>query len=225
MKTDDPYVLGILLQEAYVRYDLADYVTAQPILAKLIDAGKTGTPMINKTDPTTHEMVDVYNVQYWESMYKLMRCNIEIAKMTPPPSTIKNPQNLVVEVKAKLKDLYTYYPKPGGDLWFAPYEELRTQLIPDWKVPTTELTGATTKPATAPAPSISAAKQYRFGDPAVSSIAGVSNVVEPLPATPAKVIQAPRPWATATLLLLAGLLLCTTITVAYVLKPKPKPRH
>jgi hypothetical protein len=145
---DDPQLLGAELTLALLYYDLGEYVKAQVKLAPLVRDGKTGRPLISVQDKVTGETTEVENKQYWESMAKLMRCNVEIAKI---PNAVKDPKALVDETKSKVSEFYTLWLKPGGEAWFDEFEKLRVELLgAEWKPKTLAEMTSGTQPATRP---------------------------------------------------------------------------
>src|SRR5262249_3399811 len=106
-----------------------------------------GKPMVESQGPDGTRMVP--NNAYWEAMYKLLRCNVELARQNTP-----NTSQLVDDTRLKLKQLYITWPEPGGARWSAQFDSLRRELLPAWSPPVLSEDSAAspaTAPATAPA--------------------------------------------------------------------------
>lgn len=116
----DPVVsLGL----AQVAYDLGDYRTAQPLLTRLIADRRLGPPKILRGD----DLVD--NDQYWEAMYKLFRSNLALAESDPQYA------NLREETRQRLAQFYVMQGESvGGQRWGEAFNQLRKELLPDFKI-------------------------------------------------------------------------------------------
>jgi tetratricopeptide (TPR) repeat protein len=123
----DPAVtLGI----ARAEFDLGDFRAAQPLFARLLADKKLGTEQ-KLVDGELEE-----NELFWESTYKLLFCNVELAKADA------NGAALLDETRRALRFLYIKNgPATGGRKWHAEFESLRQRIIPDFKVE--QLTPAT----------------------------------------------------------------------------------
>jgi hypothetical protein len=108
---------------ARVDFDLGDYKAAQPLFGRLLADRKLGT----ERKLVDGELVD--NDLFWESTYKLFRCNVELAKADGG-----NPA-LLDETRRALRFLYIKNgPTTGGRKWHKEFEALRQQIVPDFKL-------------------------------------------------------------------------------------------
>jgi hypothetical protein len=81
------------------------------------------------------------NPVYWEAMYKWLKGKAQILKGDPNNADAKS-------AVQTLKNLYiTHRERLGGENWKKQFEELRQELIPDFKL---EELGPTTAPTTVP---------------------------------------------------------------------------
>lgn len=115
---------AVMLGEAKVYFDLGDYKKAQPLFAKLLSDKKLGTEM-RIVDGQPQD-----NAPYWEATYKLFKCNVELAQ------TDKSLAGTLEQTKNGLKFLYIKLGDAvGGKSWHDQFEQLRKDIIPDFKVP------------------------------------------------------------------------------------------
>jgi len=118
------YDPAVMLGIALVQFDRGDYKDARDKLGTLLRDRKLGEPLtpVERNDQT--EYVD--NDQYWEATYKLLRCNVELAKTGDKEG--------LDATKNYLKELYIRHgEKVGGAKWHPQFESLRKDLIPDFK--------------------------------------------------------------------------------------------
>ncbi|MCY2952847.1 MAG: hypothetical protein NTU53_12865 [Planctomycetota bacterium] len=115
---------------AMAQFDLADYASAQPVLVQLLVDGKVGKPKKPVMGPEGERMVD--NDSYWDAMYRLLRCNVELANAK---AAGYEPVKLMEETQLKLKQLYIQWGEPGGMRWVGKFEELRKEILGAWEVP------------------------------------------------------------------------------------------
>lgn len=115
---------------AMAQFDLEDYRSAQPVLVQLLVERKLGTPRRAVAGPEGVRMVD--NDSYWDAMYRLLRCNVELAKARAEGY---EPEKLTEETQLKLKQLYIQWGEPGGARWGPKFDELRKEILPGWEVP------------------------------------------------------------------------------------------
>lgn len=121
---------GIQLNIALVKYDLGDYAGAQPVLVKFLAEGWLGKPKVAVSGPEGERMID--NNQYWDAMYRLLRCNVALANAQ---AAGYEPGKLMEETKLKLKQLYIQWGTPGGARWGEKFEVLRKEIMPEWEAP------------------------------------------------------------------------------------------
>jgi len=121
-KYPDPQVqLGIGL----ISYDLGDYADAQRRLGQLLIDRKLGSPTSVVEENGIERTVE--NEQYWEATIELLRSNVELAKKNPAAGTRDQSARY-------LKELYIRWgAQVGGKKWHGQFEELRKEIIPDFK--------------------------------------------------------------------------------------------
>jgi hypothetical protein len=121
----DPQVtLGIGL----VAYELGDWKEAQVRLGQLINDKKLGEGEITQTDPSTGAEKTIDNDQYWEALYKLMRADVNLAKAGDPDTKLQPVQQFLESQYILWQD------KVGGTKWHEAFEQLRQEIIPDFKL-------------------------------------------------------------------------------------------
>jgi tetratricopeptide (TPR) repeat protein len=128
---------------AVVQVDLGQWAAAQPVLVQLLKEGKVGKAKKEVAGADGNRLVD--NDSYWDAMYRLLRCNVELAKAK---AAGYDAEKLVEETGLKLKQLYIQWGEPGGARWAGKFEELRKQVLPGWVAPVLGGEGAAeTRPA------------------------------------------------------------------------------
>lgn len=143
-KTDPNYPDPIvMLGVASLQYNLGNIKEAQPLFATLLGDRKLGTPTMIIQDNGQDVVVD--NDQYWEATYKLYNSNVQLANSD-------GQSDLLEQTKIGLKKLYIQWgDKVGGKKWKPSFEELRQQIIPDFKIESLD-TPATSPTAATPPP-------------------------------------------------------------------------
>jgi hypothetical protein len=106
-----------------VYFDLGDYANAHLLLGRLLADKKLGTEVrIVGGQPQDNDA-------YWQAMYELLRSNVELAK------TDKSAAAALLETQRQLRFLYVRSGNAvGGRKWHAQFEQLRQQIIPDFKL-------------------------------------------------------------------------------------------
>ncbi len=124
---------------ALTNYDLGNYEKARDSLLDLLRKRRLGEPMtlVSKNGQSELQSNDLY----WEARLKLLRANVELAKVPPG-----NP-DLMKQVAAELRLIYTQFGKTtGGAKWAPEFEKLRLELDPTIKPD--EFVAPTTTPTT-----------------------------------------------------------------------------
>jgi tetratricopeptide (TPR) repeat protein len=121
---------GIELNIALVNYDLGKYAEAQPVLVRYLTEGWLGKPRVAVSGPEGERMVD--NNQYWDAMYRLLRCNVALANAG---AAGYDAAKLMEETKLKLKQLYIQWGTPGGARWGEKFDVLRKEIMAEWEAP------------------------------------------------------------------------------------------